>query len=171
MKSAHFIRRSLGIGGKGFTLVELLIVIAIIGVLAVVVLVAINPAEKLRQARDSGRKSDISQIATALEAYYTGRSPSEYPSGNGCGTGGLTTLTTYQELRQLPKDPKTGWCYGYAVDASSRQTAGVYATLEAQSASREANGPGTVNSSYFCWLSTTGQGTVTTALAAGTCFP
>jgi len=56
---------------KGFTLVELLIVIAIIGVLAVVVLVAINPVEQLAKTRDSGRISTVTQVGHALQAYYT----------------------------------------------------------------------------------------------------
>ena len=45
---------------KGFTLIELLIVIAIIAILAVVVVLVLNPAELLRQSRDSQRLSDIS---------------------------------------------------------------------------------------------------------------
>jgi prepilin-type N-terminal cleavage/methylation domain-containing protein len=56
---------------KGFTLIELLIVMAILGVLAVVVLVAINPVQQLARTRDSGRKSAVTQIGHALEAYYT----------------------------------------------------------------------------------------------------
>jgi len=58
---------------KGFTLVELLIVIAIIGVLAVVVLVAINPVEQLAKTRDSGRISSVTQLGHALQAYYTSK--------------------------------------------------------------------------------------------------
>jgi prepilin-type N-terminal cleavage/methylation domain-containing protein len=55
----------------GFTLIELLIVMAILGVLAVVVLVAINPVQQLARTRDAGRKSAVSQVGRALEAFYT----------------------------------------------------------------------------------------------------
>ncbi len=46
-----------------------MVTIAIIGVLAGVVLIAIDPAKQIQRAGDAGRKSDISQIAGALEAY------------------------------------------------------------------------------------------------------
>jgi len=55
---------------KGFTLVEMLIVIAIIGVLAVAVLSAINPIEQMRKARDTRRKSNASELLNAVERYY-----------------------------------------------------------------------------------------------------
>lgn len=54
----------------GFTLVELLIVIAVIGILALVVILAINPDEKLKEARDSTRKTNINQLASALNDYF-----------------------------------------------------------------------------------------------------
>jgi len=44
---------------------------AILGVLAVVVLVAINPAEQLARARDSGRISAVAQLGHAVQAYFT----------------------------------------------------------------------------------------------------
>ena len=56
---------------KGFTLVELLIVIAILAVLAVTVVVVLNPAELLRQARDSTRISDLASINSAISLYLT----------------------------------------------------------------------------------------------------
>ncbi len=56
---------------RGFTLIELLIVMAILGVLAVVVLVAINPVQQLARTRDAGRKSAVTQVGRALEAFYT----------------------------------------------------------------------------------------------------
>jgi prepilin-type N-terminal cleavage/methylation domain-containing protein len=54
---------------KGFTLIELLVVIAIIAILSVTVILTLNPAELLRQARDSTRVSDLSTLQTALSAY------------------------------------------------------------------------------------------------------
>ncbi len=55
---------------RGFTLIEILLVIAIIGILTVIIVVAINPAKRLAQARDAKRISDVNQIANALQAYY-----------------------------------------------------------------------------------------------------
>ena len=54
---------------KGFTLIELLVVIAIVAVLAVVVILTLNPAELLRQARDSNRVSDAATMKSAMALY------------------------------------------------------------------------------------------------------
>jgi len=51
---------------KGFTLLELLIVIAILAILSAVTIIVLNPAELLKKARDSQRISDLSTIKTAL---------------------------------------------------------------------------------------------------------
>ena len=56
---------------KAFTLIELLVVIAIIAVLAVTIVLTLNPAQLLRQARDSNRINDLSTIKTALALYLT----------------------------------------------------------------------------------------------------
>ncbi len=54
---------------KGFTLIELLIVIGIIAILAVAVIVAVNPGQQFKQARNSTRKSHLSSVATAVYSF------------------------------------------------------------------------------------------------------
>jgi len=102
---------------KGFTLIELLVVIAIIAILAVVVVLTLNPAELLRQSRDSNRLSDLATLTSAINLYNTdqggvlgyslGLSSSTYLSitdpsatttaGTNCGGlgGNIATNTVY----------------------------------------------------------------------------
>jgi prepilin-type N-terminal cleavage/methylation domain-containing protein len=55
---------------QGFTLVELLIVIALLGVIATIVIAAINPIEQANRATDAGMKADASQMVSAIQRYY-----------------------------------------------------------------------------------------------------
>ncbi|KKQ51101.1 hypothetical protein A2865_00060 [Candidatus Woesebacteria bacterium RIFCSPHIGHO2_01_FULL_39_17] len=70
---------------RGFTLLELLIVMAILGVLAGVVVVQIGPASQQR-ARDTIRRNDIKQYQTAIEI-YANKNNGNYPTA-----GNLSTL-------------------------------------------------------------------------------
>ena len=54
----------------GFTLVELLIVIALISILAVAVLATINPIEQSNKARDARVQNDAAEVMNAYERYY-----------------------------------------------------------------------------------------------------
>lgn len=54
----------------GFTMIELLIVISILGILAVAVLAAINPIEQINRGRDTGSRSDAEQLISAIDRYY-----------------------------------------------------------------------------------------------------
>ncbi|MEI6580672.1 MAG: prepilin-type N-terminal cleavage/methylation domain-containing protein [bacterium] len=56
---------------RGFTLLELLIVIAIIAILSVALVIVLNPAETLKKARDAQRISDLSTLKTAIGLYLT----------------------------------------------------------------------------------------------------
>jgi prepilin-type N-terminal cleavage/methylation domain-containing protein len=109
---------------RGFTLVELLIVVAIIGLLATGVLMVMNPSTYFRNSRDARRKSDLQTIRTAVELFYAGNS--SYPNST---NGAITSLnsaikdgtswtfpasggTTYLQL--APKDPQStnpAYCY------------------------------------------------------------
>ncbi len=86
---------------KGFTLVELLAVIAIIGILASVVLASLSTAR--RKARDARRVADIKQLQLAVELYAD--SSGIYPSL-------LSSLVpTYIPVE--PKDPIGSVSYRY----------------------------------------------------------
>ena len=56
---------------KGFTLIELLIVIGILAVLSTAVIVVLNPAQLLAQARDTQRIDSLSSLRSALSLYLT----------------------------------------------------------------------------------------------------
>ncbi|MEK7579456.1 MAG: type II secretion system protein [Patescibacteria group bacterium] len=72
---------------RGFTLIEILIVVAIMALLSSVILASLSTAR--RSARDAERVSELREMQTALELYYSDFE--EYPDGDGLGTGGWDT--------------------------------------------------------------------------------
>ena len=70
---------------SGFTIVELIITIAIIGVLAAITIVAYNGTQA--QARDTKRMSDLAAIAEAIQLYRTNYG-NDVGVGSGCGSSG-----------------------------------------------------------------------------------
>lgn len=78
----------------GFTMIELLIVISILGILAVAVLAAINPIEQINRGRDTGSRSDAEQALSAMDRFYAfnGYYPWQTGAGNAAATVGLRAL-------------------------------------------------------------------------------
>lgn len=54
----------------GFTMIELLIVISVIGVLAVAVLSSINPIEQINKSRDTRTRTDAANLINASDRYF-----------------------------------------------------------------------------------------------------
>lgn len=66
--------KKLACASRGFTLVELLIVISLLGAIALIVIAAINPIEQANRARDTGFKADGGQLISAAERYFVAQS-------------------------------------------------------------------------------------------------
>jgi prepilin-type N-terminal cleavage/methylation domain-containing protein len=118
---------------KGFTLLEILLVIGLIAALAVIVVVALNPAQRFNEARNSRRLSDIESILSAVQQYMVdnkGATPpglSDYNGGEiqiGSASGSCNISTDVcsalmgncldlssslsRYLKNIPYDPQNG---------------------------------------------------------------
>lgn len=90
---------------RGFTLVELLVVIAIIAILAAVVVLIINPLELLKRSRDAARLTDLANLQTAINvAVQEATSSTSYIACN--GASGDCTSNSVTGTRAING---TGW--------------------------------------------------------------
>jgi prepilin-type N-terminal cleavage/methylation domain-containing protein len=78
---------------SGFSLLELLIVIAIIAILSVALVIVLNPAETLKKSRDAQRISDLSTLKTAIGLYLTSITSPTLGSTDDTGTNPRTNFS------------------------------------------------------------------------------
>jgi len=129
---------------KGFTLLEILLVVAIIAILAGIIILAINPAKQLGDSRNAQRQADVNTILSAVYQYMIDGNtvPSAINTGSTCNSGGnevcqttgscsgytnLNVLTTDEKyLVAMPADPlndsSNGTGYFITKDSNNRIT-------------------------------------------------
>lgn len=125
----------------GFTLLELLIVIGIIGIISSIVIAALAPTRQLGSSRDAKRQSDVNTIVNAVYQYaidHSGTLPPTIPSGatpleiclssaTSCNNGVNLRMLTGTYLVVIPSDPRTpangtGTSYFIRRDTNGRLT-------------------------------------------------
>jgi prepilin-type N-terminal cleavage/methylation domain-containing protein len=151
---------------KGFTIVELMVVIAIIGILSGIILTSLMGSKS--KARDAQRISDLNQIQLAIEQYFDrcGQYPLTLTPGadNGCPVVGATQIDLGTYISVIPTDPTGGVPYGYIVNNQSYPTDYVlHAQLENQNAAQQNSYS---SSSFQAFLSSASL----TSLPGWTCF-
>ncbi len=144
---------------RSFTLVELLVTIAAIGLLAALAIVAVNPARI--KARDATRMQNIKALTNALELTFA--FDNSYPNSGGticlstCMSGSPPAWCTglLAQMSSIPNDPLPNQqCYLYNSDGANFRVA---ATFESASNSFLAQNDGGLYSQYFEGQSTPGQ--------------
>jgi len=139
---------------KGFTLLELLVTISIIGLLLGIGAVSFSTAQK--RGRDSRRQGDMKAIQKSLEQCYS--LDTKYPqtaapdSSLDCADGTTTTMN------QVPSDPQSTGIYTYTVDTDPATVYCLCALLEnlgtGNADTEGANGvcswETTTDNNYFC---------------------
>jgi prepilin-type N-terminal cleavage/methylation domain-containing protein len=100
--------RNLRHNEEGFTLIEIVLVLAIAGLILLIVFLAVSGAQKSR--RDTQRKEDVSRITSQLESYASNNAGA-YPTSQ----AQLSAFaTTYMTPNSDYSDPSSGTWYGTA---------------------------------------------------------
>ena len=144
---------------KAFTLVELLIVVAILGILAMAAITAISPAKRQNQAKDAKIKADIDQLTVSLQAYFTTHQPQTLPLT-------LTELVNNKDLKSLPTPPGGGYYQsGYSAVAEDGGTCDGSTAVCARAKLSWALTDPSLAGKVWCWQSQAGKAEVMEAAA------
>ena len=116
---------------NGFTLIELIIVIVVIGILASIIYVSFTVTEQ--RSRDAQRDRDIFEVQRALEKYYAdnGTYPSVGSDNTGYPLSSLTLALTPTYISQIPTAP-SAVTYQYVRGAPSTGSYGIEMNYESK---------------------------------------
>lgn len=112
---------------KGFTLLELLIVLAIIAILAAILIAILNPVEIFRRARDTQRIADLRNLNNAIQRYLIDIAPPDL-TNDGAGNesarclNGTATATVFISTAYTSGDPPAN--FGLISGTTSRAVDG-----------------------------------------------
>ncbi len=129
---------------SGVTLIELLLVMALVSILVGGLIMFVDPRGQIGKANDARRKGDLTQLQRALEIYY--QDYGEYPVSTGTytitgSTGWGGSWTSY--MVKLPIDPTSAtrnYVYYTPGSCSNNQCYYLYASLERASDPQACNG-------------------------------
>lgn len=149
---------------KGFTLMELLIVIGVLGILAAGLLAAIDPFEQLKKARDTNNRSAALEMLSANQRYYA--THSYLPWWKGVTSG---TTTTYDCSDSLINSSLRSTDPTKALTLAATGSADVYQPITECVAS-QLGSDGELKATYFQGLSSTLYLSSGSKTRVGVCF-
>jgi general secretion pathway protein G len=132
----------------GFTLMEIVVVIALIGVAATVIIGLVDPVTQFKKTHDARRKADLRQIQSALELYRNdqGTYPATLPA---CRS--TLSVGTAIYIQRIPCDPRNTGQHTYRYTSVGGNTYSLFSCLEnTRDADRD-----TTNNATYCTGGTT----------------
>ncbi len=104
---------------RGFSLLQMIIDIAILSILLVLVVILIDPITQIKKAKDATRAHDLNELKNSLDAYYNdfGCYPTTIPFGSEWRVGSTVYMAKVPQAPDCDSNPSN--CYLYQVDQNN----------------------------------------------------